>query len=73
MRSETKITLTLTPEAYKALGEMATYRKRGEFVSQLVMDAAAGKAPSAQVQPGILERIEVKLDKVLSRQGSTNG
>lgn len=66
MRSETKITLKFTPEAYEALSKLATPRKRGEFVSQLVMDAAAGNMPA---QPGILERIEGKLDRVLSKQG----
>lgn len=64
MRSETKITLKFTPDAYEALSKLASPRKRGEFVSQLVLDAAMGKTPA---QPGILERVESKLDRLIAQ------
>ena len=66
MSQETKrSTITLTREAVDALGKLTTPRKQGEYLSKLVMDALAGKNQQAS-QPGILERIEGKLDKVLA-------
>lgn len=65
--SDTKRTmLTLTTEAVEALGQLTTPRKYGEYVSKLLIDARAGKQIA---QPGILERIESKLDKVLAQKG----
>ena len=62
MKDTKRTMLTLSNEAVDALGQLTTPRKYGEYVSKLLIDALAGKQIG---QPGILERIESKLDKVL--------
>ena len=65
--NDTKRTmLTLSTEAFEALGQLTSPRKYGEYVSKLLLDAQAGKQVS---QPGILERIETKLDQVIASKG----
>ena len=54
----------LSTEAADALLQMSTPRKQGELLSKLILDAFAGKNQQV-AQPGILERIETKLDDVL--------
>lgn len=69
MQQDTKrSTITLTREAVDALKVLTSERKQGEYISKLVMDALTGRNQQAS-QPGILERIEGKLDKVLSGRG----
>lgn len=63
MSEQKRTLLTLTSEAVDALGKLTSPRKQGEFVSKLILDSLAGKTPA---QPGILERIESKLDKLIS-------
>lgn len=53
----------LSTEAVEALAQMTTPRKMGEFISKLIVDALEGRAVG---KPGILERIESKLDKALA-------
>lgn len=61
MRSGTKVTLTFSDEALEALNSLASDRKRGEFVSKLVLHAhKRGGKP----EDGILERIEQRLERI---------
>lgn len=67
MRSGTKVTLTFSDEALQALNSLATDRKRGEFVSKLVVQALKrGSKP----EDGILERIESRLERIEQKVGT---
>lgn len=62
-----KVGLMLSGEALDILNANATERKRGEFISNLLIEWAEGQTPDTE--PGILEsiaasvrRIERKLD-----------
>ena len=65
--AETKrCTFTISLSAVEALRSLTSERKQGEYISALILDALAGKNRPMS-QPGILERIEEKLDKVLAK------
>lgn len=61
--------LTLSTEAVEALGKLTTPRKYGEYVSKLLLDALAGKNQAA-AQPGILERMDSRLERIEKRLNS---
>lgn len=66
MRSGTKVTLTFSDEALQALNSLATDRKRGEFVSKLVVQALKR---GGRTEDGILERIEQRLERIEQKVG----
>lgn len=63
MDTTKRTSVMLSTEAIEALAQLTTPRKMGEFISRLILDALEGKQVG---KPGILERIESKLDKVLA-------
>lgn len=63
MDTTKRTSVMLSAEAIEALATMTTPRKQGEFISKLILDAQEGRQVG---KPGILERIESKLDKVLA-------
>ncbi len=67
MRSGTKVTLTFSDEALEALNNLATDRKRGEFVSKLVLQA---HKRGGRTEDGILERIEQRLERIEQKVGA---
>lgn len=66
MDTTKRTSIMLTTEAVDALAQLTTPRKQGEFISKLIVDALEGRQVS---KPGILERIEMKLDKALAAKG----
>ena len=60
-----RISVYLSADAAEALLALSSERKQGEFLSRLILEAKAGKQAA---QPGILERIETKLDRVLAEK-----
>lgn len=66
MDTTKRTSIMLTTEAVDALAQLTTPRKQGEFISKLIVDALEGRMVS---KPGILERIEMKLDKALAAKG----
>lgn len=62
-----KVTLSLTSDAVNILAENATERKRGEFISDLLV--GWGRQSKTAGEPGILERIEKKVDRLLVKEG----
>ena len=64
MESE-KVTFTLTGEAVAILKEAATERKRGPFISQLLVEWAEGQTPDSE--PGILESIAAGVRRIEKR------
>jgi hypothetical protein len=64
MDTTKRASIMLTTEALEALAQLTTPRKQGEFISKLIVDAFEGRQAS---KPGILERIESKLDKALAK------
>ncbi len=64
-----QVTLSLTDEARAIIEGAATERKRGEWVSGIVVDWAERQANSATAMGGILERIEARLARI---EGSIN-
>lgn len=65
MVDKSQITLTLTDEAMEILNRYATPRKRGELVSRLLVEYAAGQ--DGDERNGILERIEKRLERIERR------
>ena len=65
MRSGTQVALTITDEALAALNLMATERKRGEFVCKLILAAYTRGEGTGN---GVMERIEAKIDRLLSER-----
>lgn len=63
MDTAKRTSVMLSTEAVEALAQLTTPRKQGEFISKLIIDALEGRQVG---KPGILERIEAKLDKVLA-------
>jgi hypothetical protein len=60
-----KIVLSLTDEAVQVLSERATERKRGEYLSNLLLVGEPAKATQrVPAEPGILERIEQRLIRI---------
>jgi len=57
-----KAGLVLTGEALAILNANATERKRGEFVSRLLMDWAASRSPDKE--PGVLEAIAASVRRI---------
>ena len=57
-----KVTLTLSGEALAILEGQATERKRGIFVSELLVEWAAEKTPYSE--PGILENIQATVRRI---------
>ena len=60
-----KVTLSLTADALQILSENATERKRGEFVSGLLIEWAEGQTPDSE--PGILESIQATVRRIEKR------
>lgn len=61
MASNVKTVLALTPEAVAVIEANATERKRGEFVSRVLL-AYGHETESAEL--GLLERIEARLARI---------
>jgi len=61
MADTVKTVLALTPEAAAVIDANATERKRGEFVSRVLL-AYGHEAESAEL--GLLERIEARLARI---------
>ena len=62
-----RVALVLTDEAAAIIDDNATERKRGEFVSNLLMDYArvtGGVSPLGDDDDGILERIDSRLARI---------
>ena len=61
-----RVTLVLSDEAVGVIEANATERKRGEFVSSLLVDYArtTGDANEADSDDGILERIDSRLTRL---------
>lgn len=62
MDDKRRIALVLTDEALAVLNKHATQRKRGEFVSRLLVEWEAGQGEVDR--SGILERIERRLERM---------
>jgi hypothetical protein len=62
-----KIALTLSGEAIDILEGQATERKRGEFVSNLLVEWAANQTPASE--PGILENIQATVRRIEKKLG----
>jgi len=60
-----KVGLVLSGEALEVLNANATERKRGEFVSQLLLEWAEGQAGDSE--PGILESIAASVRRIEKR------
>ena len=65
-----KVTLTLSGEAVAILESVATERKRGEFVSNLLVEWAENQTPKNE--PGILESIVAGVRRI-EKQLADNG
>lgn len=63
MDTTKRTSVMLSTEAVEALVQLTTPRKQGEYISRLILDALEGRQAG---KPGILERIESKLDKALA-------
>lgn len=61
-----RVTLVLSDEAIEVIAANATERKRGEFVSSLLMDYArtTGDMNGVHADDGILERIDSRLTRL---------
>jgi hypothetical protein len=62
MNEKPQITLTLTDEAMEILNKHASPRKRGEFVSKLLVEWAAGQDEADR--SGILESMARRLERI---------
>ena len=62
-----KVVLTLFEEAAAILESAATERKRGVFVSELLVDWQANQTPDTE--PGILESIAASVRRIEKRLG----
>ena len=60
-----KVVLTLSEEAAAILESAATERKRGVFVSELLVDWQANQTPDTE--PGILESIAAGVRRIEKR------
>lgn len=60
-----KVGLMLSGEAVAILDANATERKRGEFVSNLLVEWAKGQTPDTE--PGILESIAASVRRIEKR------
>ena len=69
MSTTKRVAVMLSDEAIEALGKLTTPRKQGEFLSKLVMGALEGKTQQVG-QPGILERIESRLERIEQKVGA---
>lgn len=72
MPDRKKVTLSLTDEALNALNQHATERKRGEFVSELILDFERNASMLLDYTPmensnGSLHQIMQSLDSRLER------
>jgi hypothetical protein len=65
MAEKTRLVLHIDAEAAALLDELTTPRGKGDYMSELIKQAA-GRQQAA----GILERIEAKIDAIIAR-GST--
>ncbi|MFN8486437.1 MAG: hypothetical protein U0350_02525 [Caldilineaceae bacterium] len=61
-----QIMLALSDRAMTYIKTSATERKRGEFVTQIIEQYMDQQAGGGKPETGILERIELKLDRVLA-------
>lgn len=69
--SETKrVAMLLTVEAAEALTKLTTPRKQGEYLSRLILEAAASKGQAAPPQYGILEQMASQLERIEKRLNS---
>lgn len=62
-----KVTLALTDEALQIINANATERKRGEFVSSILVDYSrimAGTGTLGDEDKGLLERIDSRLARI---------
>jgi hypothetical protein len=64
-----RVALVLTMDAINALARVTTERKRGLWVSQAILAYAGQDAPGSEA--GILERIEDKIDRLLTGKCNT--
>lgn len=67
-----KVQLTLSDEALKVIGAHATERKRGEFVSTILLDYARITGDISSLDndaDGILERIDRRLGRIEKQLG----
>jgi hypothetical protein len=62
MDDKRKVAFVLTDEALAILDKHTTPRKRGEFVSRLLVEWAAGQNEADR--SGILERMERRLERM---------
>jgi hypothetical protein len=60
-KGERRVTLTLDTDAVEVLERMATPRRKGEFVSRLLRQAAD---PSQQEHVQLLRNIKSQLDRI---------
>ena len=67
-----KVQLTLTDEALTVIDAHATERKRGEFVSSVLIDYAritGGISALGNDEDGLLERIDSRLARIEKQMG----
>lgn len=67
-----KVQLTLTDEALSVIDANATERKRGEFVSNILVDYAritGGISSLGNDEDGLLERIDSRLARIEKQVG----
>jgi len=65
-----KVTLALSDQALAIIGQHASERKRGEFVSACIEEWARQRQ---EPEGGILERIEAKLNRLEDLLASRDG
>lgn len=59
-----RVALVLTDEALGILDVYASERKRGEFISNLLVDYADRIDRTMRNDIGVLERLEAKIDRI---------
>jgi len=70
--STKKVQLTLTDDALAVIDANATERKRGEFVSNILVDYAritGGISSLGNDEDGLLERIDSRLARIEKQMG----
>ena len=63
MSDKVRVVLHIEADAAEILDEAVTARQKGVYISQLIRDAQ--RKPESDNEPGILERIERKIDRLL--------